>query len=305
MTKLSIVIVSWNTSDLLAACLNSVYAFQPSESFEVWVVDNDSKDNSVQMVRDCFPQVVLIENENNVGFAQANNQAIDLCRGEYVLLLNPDTEVKANALDALVTFLDETPQAGGAGSRLLNPDGSLQRSCHPAPTLKREFWRLFHMDTFRPYGVYDIYSWDTNLSREVDVLQGASLLVRKEILDTIGFLDGDYFMYSEEVDLCFRIQQAGWKLYWVPISEVIHYGGQSTKQVATEMFMQLYLGKLKYFRKHYGRFAGLIYKLILVLAAIARIIFTPIYSLIKPAYRKRIFRLAGQYQRLLVALPRM
>ena len=305
MTKLSIVVVSWNTSDLLSACLNSVYAFKPSSSFEVWVVDNDSSDDSVEVVKNCFPQVKLIENKKNVGFAQANNQAIDLCEGQYVLLLNPDTEVKADAFDTLVAFLDENPHAGAAGSRLLNPDGSLQRSCHPAPTLKREMWRLFHMDNFQAYGTYDFYNWDTEIIREVDVIQGASLLVRKEILDSIGFLDGDYFMYSEEVDLCFRIQKAGWKLYWVPESQVIHYGGQSTKQVATEMFLQLYLGKLKYFRKHYGRFAGFIYKVILVLASVARLIAAPFYSLFRPAYRKRIFKVAGQYQRLLGALPRM
>jgi len=305
MTKLSIVIVSWNTCDLLVACLASVFKYQPAASFEVWVIDNYSSDDSVLMVRDRFPQVRLIENKNNVGFAQANNQAIELCQGQYILLLNPDTEVKENALDALISFLDENPQAGGAGSRLLNPNGTLQRSCHPAPTLKREFWRLFHMDALRLYGTYDMYQWDTALPREVDVLQGASLMVRKEILDAIGFMDGDYFMYSEEVDLCFRIQQAGWKLYWVPVSQVTHYGGQSTKQVQTEMFLQLYLGKLKYFRKHYGRFAGMCYKLLLLWASLIRVIFSPIGLLYKPPMRKRIFVLASQYQRLLGALLRM
>ncbi len=161
------------------------------------------------------------------------------------------------------------------------------------------------MDALRKYGTYDMFKWDTQQPREVDVLQGASLIVRKEILDTIGFLDGDYFIYSEEVDLCFRIQRAGWKLYWVPASQVVHYGGQSTRQVATEMFLQLYLGKLKYFRKHYGRFAGMIYKVILLLAAVFRLLLAPLGWFYKPPQRKRIFVLAGQYQRLLEALPRM
>lgn len=303
--KLSIVIVSWNTKDLLRACLDSVFAHPPAAAFEVWVVDNDSQDGSVAMVREWFPDVKVIENRENVGFAQANNQAIALCRGEYVLLLNPDTEVKPAALTELVTFLDDNPAAGAAGSRLLNPDETLQPSCHPAPTLSRELWRLFHLDEIRPYGRYNMYRWNMTRPREVDVLQGAALAVRKSILDEIGFMDGDYFMYSEEVDLCFRIQRAGWRLYWVPASRVVHYGGQSTRQVAEKMFLQLYLGKLKYFRKHYGRLAGAAYKWILLLASLVRLMLTPFAWLQKPTRRKQNFALARYYQRLLFALPRM
>lgn len=305
MLKLSIVIVSWNTRDLLKACLASIFAHPPQAAFDVWVVDNDSQDGSVAVVREQFPSVKLIENEENVGFAQANNQAITRCQGEYVLLLNPDTEVKPGALTALVTFLDENPAVGAAGSRLLNPDGTLQPSCHPAPTLSRELWRLFHLDAIRPYGRYDMHAWETSRPREVDVLQGAALAIRKNILDEIGFLDGDYFMFSEEVDLCFRIQQAGWPLYWAPASRVIHYGGQSTRQVAEKMFLQLYLGKLKYFRKHHGRLAGTVYKAILLLASLARLAATPFVFLQKPPQRKRNLTLAQYYQRLLWALPRM
>lgn len=302
---LSIVVVSWNTKDLLRACLDSVFAYPPAAPFEVWVVDNDSHDGSVAMVRQRFPQVKLIENKDNVGFAQANNQAIEHCEGEYVLLLNPDTEVKPRALTELVTFLDHNPAAGAAGSRLLNPDGSLQPSCHPAPTLGRELWRLFHLDNVRPFGRYDMHQWDTGQPRDVDVLQGAALAVRKHILDQIGFLDGDYFIYSEEVDLCFRIQRAGWRLYWVPASRVVHYGGQSTRQVAEKMFLQLYLGKLKYFRKHYGRLAGVAYKWILLLASLMRLMLTPFAWLQKPPQRQHNFLLARYYQRLLLSLPRM
>ncbi|MCP5013779.1 MAG: glycosyltransferase family 2 protein, partial [Ketobacter sp.] len=251
-------------------------AYPPQSAFEVVLVDNASADGSADMVREQFPQVRLVESPENVGFAQGNNLAVPLCQGEYVLLLNPDTIVKPGAFDALVEFLDENPEAGSAGSMLLNPDETLQPSCHPAPRLTRELWRLFHLDVVKPYGRYHMHTWSLDTPREVDVVQGASMLVRKEILDRIGFLDGDYFMYSEEVDLCFRLQQAGWKLYWVPQSKVIHYGGQSTKQVATDMFMQLYLGKLKYFRKHYGGGAGIVYKLILAAASLFRLLLTPL-----------------------------
>jgi N-acetylglucosaminyl-diphospho-decaprenol L-rhamnosyltransferase len=303
--KLSIVIISWNTKALLVDCLDSVYQFPPKEEFEVWVVDNDSHDGSPEILKENYPQVHLIENKNNVGFAEANNQAIQYCQGKYILLLNPDTVVHANALESLVKFLDENEDAGAAGSYLLNPDGSLQPSCHPAPTLMREWWRLFHLDRFRLFGSYDMHSWDSNHPRRVDVIQGASFIVRKEIVDKIGFLDGDYFMFSEEVDLCYRLRNAGWEIYWVPQSQVVHYGGQSTRQVASEMFLQLYLGKLKYFRKHYGKGAGVAYKLILLMAAFFRIILTPLAWFEKSENRERLLRLSNHYFLLLRSLPSM
>ena len=239
--KLSIIIVSWNTVDLLAQCLESIYAYPPDGEFEVLVVDNASTDNSVQLVGEQFPQVKLFENKVNVGFAGANNQAIQQSLGSYVLLLNPDTEVKASALEDLLQFMDRHPQAGAVGARILNPDETLQTSCYPTPTLLREFWRLFHLDVFWPYGSYHMADWNLQKSREVDILLGACLLLRRTVLDQIGLMDESYFIYSEEVDLCYRVQQAGWHLYWVPQAQVIHYGGQSTQQVAAEMFMRLYL----------------------------------------------------------------
>ncbi len=303
--KLSIIVVSWNTRQILADCLESVYQYPPQDEFEVILVDNASEDGSAEMVRQQFPQVKLIESPQNVGFAEGNNLAVPLCQGEYVLLLNPDTVVKPKAFDAMIRFLDQHSEAGAVGSMLLNPDGTLQPSCHPAPKLSRELWRLLHLDVLKGYGRYHMHKWPTDAAREVDVVQGASMLVRKSILDKIGFLDGDYFMYSEEVDLCFRLQKAGWKLFWVPQSRVIHYGGQSTKLVATDMFMQLYLGKLKYFRKHYGSRAGFVYKLILLVASLLRLALIPLSWLQRPSTREKSLTLAGHYGRLLKALPTM
>jgi N-acetylglucosaminyl-diphospho-decaprenol L-rhamnosyltransferase len=302
---LSIIIVSWNTETLLAQCLTSLFAHPPTARYEVWVVDNASSDGSAAMVREQFPQVKLLETGENLGFARGNNAAIEWCGGEYVLLLNPDTELLPGALDSLIAFMIEQPDAGAAGSRLLNPDGSLQTSCHPSPTLLREWWYLLHLDALWAYGRYNMAEWDTTEPREVDVLQGASLLLRKSLLDRIGVLDGDYFMYSEEVDLCLRIQRAGWRLYWVPQSQVIHYGGQSTQQAALKMFLQLYASKLRYFRKHHGRFAGFLYKLILAKAALIRLALSPLILLQPAARREQQLTLACYYWRLLVALPRM
>ena len=303
--SLSIIIVSWNTRELLENCLNSILANPPSSPFEIWVVDNASTDDSPRMVREKFPQVHLVENRENMGFARANNQAIRQCSGKYVLLLNPDTLAGAGALQALIDLLDTHPEAGAAGARIINPNGSLQISSHPRPTVSRELWRLFHLDVLSPFAVYPLTKWETAQPQEVDVLMGACLLLRKEVLDKVGLLDEDYFIYSEEVDLCYRIQRAGWHLYWVPTAEVVHFGGQSTQQVPTEMFLHLYQSKIKYFRKHYGWTASQIYKLILRLAALSRLMLAPFVIFENSARRRKHLILVDRYWRLVLALPGM
>ncbi len=298
--KLSIVIVSWNTADILAQCLDSVYAPAPEVSFEVWVVDNASTDGSAVMVQQRYPQVNLLINETNVGFATANNQAIRRCTGDYVLLLNPDTIVHAGALSTLTHFLDQNPAAGACGARLLNPDGSLQLSSYPAPTLGRELLRMFHLDgRIR----YHMDQWDTNKPHMVESLLGACILARRPILESIGFMDETYFMFSEEIDLCYRIRQADWHIYWVPQAQIVHLGGQSTRQVKTEMFLRLYEGKLRYMRKHYGRFQATLYKLVLLVASLARVLLAPIAWLERPPRRDDHLALVGRYWKLVRALP--
>jgi GT2 family glycosyltransferase len=302
--KLSIVIVSWNTRALLVDCLNSL-AEAIAKDVEVLVVDNASDDDSVAVVREKFPWVKLIANRENVGFATGNNQAIRQSTGEYALLLNPDTIVLPGALTTLMAFMDEKPKAGMAGSRVLNPDGTLQTSAYPAPTLFRELWRLFHLDALWPRGVYDMDDWPTDVNRKVDVLLGACILCRRQALDQIGLMDEKYFMYSEEVDLCYRVRQAGWAIYWVPAAKIIHYGGQSTAQVAGEMFLRLYQGKLIYFKKHYGRATTLAYKLVILLTALSRLLLTPLAWLEHPKQRERHLALAGRYWRLVLSLPNL
>lgn len=306
--ELSVVVVSWNICDLLVQCLASLVADAATLScptVEILVVDNASTDGTVARIRQQFPQVCLIENSKNVGFAQANNQGIRQSQGKFVLLLNPDTELKPGALQTMLDFMRANSQVGIVGSRLLNADGSLQTSCYPAPTLRRELWRLFHLDRFYPYGSYHMVDWDMSRPRPVEALLGACLLIRRQVLAEVGLLDEGYFMYSEEIDLCYRVRQAGWLLYWVPEAQIVHYGGQSTQQVATKMFLHLYGSKLRYFRKHYGRFSALLYKFILFTATLARLIVTPLALLEQPAQRRRHLRLAGHYGRLIIALPGM
>jgi N-acetylglucosaminyl-diphospho-decaprenol L-rhamnosyltransferase len=303
--KLSIIIVSWNTCELLKSCLASVeramLPFSPGE-VETFVVDNHSHDGSIAMVRQEFPWVQLLENQENIGFARANNQAIHASTGRYVLLLNPDTVVQPDALYTMVQFMEMHPGAGVTGARLLNPDGTLQPSCERFPSLTRELWRLFHLDTLYPYAACQMDQWPVNKPREVDVVQGACFLVERQVLEQVGLLDTDYFIYSEEVDLCRRIWRSGRQIWWLPQAAVIHYGGQSTQQVAASMFLQLYKNKTLYFRKNHGWFAAQVYKLILLAAAVTRLALSPAAWFEKPPRREKLLALAGNYRLLVRSL---
>ena len=300
---LSVIVVSWNTKELLRSCLRSVYDTATSLQFEVVVVDNGSTDGSPEMVAQEFRQTALIRNAGNRGFAAANNQAILASAGQYVLLLNPDTEVRPGALATLVRFLDDHPEAGAAGSLLLEPDGSMQPSCHPTPTLSRELWRLLHLERLWLYASYPMGSWPRDTPREVDAAQGACLILRRAALTQAGYLDEDYFIYTEEVDLCHRIRRRGWKVYWVPAAEVVHYGGRSTRQVAGPMFLWLYRSKVLFFRKHRGRLAARIYKGVLLLAAVLRLLASPLAYLERSPRRQQHLAVARGYWELVKALP--
>ncbi|MCL4486534.1 MAG: glycosyltransferase family 2 protein [Chloroflexi bacterium] len=309
----SIVVVSWNTRDLLSACLRSVVRPKASASTattvtvstEVLVVDNGSVDGTPESVRRDFPEILLLENEGNPGFARANNQAIQNSHGRYVLLLNPDTEVRPGAIDELVRFMDDHPHAGAAGPLILNPDGTLQQSCYRAPTIFREFWRMFHLDVIRRVSEYAMEKWPHDRAQAVDTVQGACLILRREALERVGLLDERFFIYSEEVDLCRRLGQDGWTIHWVPWARIVHHGGQSTRQVAEAMFLQLYRGKILYFRKHFGESAVRAYKLILLLAAAMRLTSVPLASLVRPSERGQHAVMAQHYRRLIQSLHGM
>jgi N-acetylglucosaminyl-diphospho-decaprenol L-rhamnosyltransferase len=306
MPTVSVVIVSWNTCILLESCLRSLYnslqKLRP-EDLEVWVVDNASTDGSLEMIAEKFSQVRPVSNPENVGFAAGNNQAIRSSQGDYILLLNPDTEVLPGAIDTLLDFMEVKPIAGAAGALLLNPDHSLQTSCYPFPTLGGELWRLLHLDRVYTYGVYDMQAWPQNTFRAVDDIQGACLMLRRQTLDRTGLMDESYFMYTEEVDLCYRIKQQGWENYWVPQAKVVHFGGQSTSQVAQKMFLCLYQSKLQFFRKHYGRRAALGYKMILLLVSLLRLLAVPFALIESREKRQQHFDLAKNYRMLLGAIP--
>jgi GT2 family glycosyltransferase len=305
---LSILIVSWNTRDLLQECLGSVQAELerfPGLTSEVIVVDNASADGSFEMVSRKFPWVVAIKNNDNVGFAQASIQGYQASHGQKILLLNPDTWVKPAALNTLVEFMDSHPKAGAVGARLLNPDGSLQQSCYPLPSLGREFWRLFHLDALYAFGRYAMERWDTQTPREIGLATGACLLLRRAALDEVGFLDPDYFMYMEEADLCYRLHRRGWLMFYQPQAVVVHFQGQSTRQAALKMFLLLYQTKILFFRKHTSRLAVALYKWIIFAAALGRLAGLAFNPFLKPSQRKAGRELALNYWALIKTLPSM
>jgi GT2 family glycosyltransferase len=265
------------------------------------VVDNASGDGSAAVVCQRFPWVTLIENRENVGFARANNQGIALAHGRYLLLLNPDTDVRPGALDALVDFMNAHGRAAACGARLLNGDGSLQASCHPMLTPGREFWRLLFLERFWPRATYPMHRWDTVTPHRVEVIKGACLLVRREALDQVGVLDETFYIYTEEVDLCYRLAGAGWELWYVPAAEVVHYGEASSKQVREEMYLQLYRSKLQFYRKFGGERRARLAKTLFMLTYGPRLLAAQAGSPFSTALRRQ----AGLTRRLLAALPRM
>lgn len=304
-TAVSVIIVTWNTRGLLLDCLSALYEQSFTQSWDVWVVDNASTDNTPAAVRRQYPQVNLIECSENKGFASGNNLALHHAKGKYALLLNPDTRVSPGAIQELFDFIETHPQAGAAGPYLLNPDQTLQQSCYPFPTLSREFWRLFHLDFLVPSAVYLMPRWDPTQPRLVDTLQGACLILRTEALNQVGLFDPNFFMYTEEIDLCYRLNEAGWQRFWVPTARVVHYGGQSTRQVAPHMFISLYQTKVQFFRKHSGVWAASVYKIILACASLARIVLTPLACFQTPPARARSLTLARRYLALLARLSKM
>jgi N-acetylglucosaminyl-diphospho-decaprenol L-rhamnosyltransferase len=300
---LSIIIVSWNTRQDLLDCLASIMANPPGGPFEVLVFDNNSRDGSAEAVAAEYPQVRLLASPDNLGFARANNQAATLAQGQYWLLLNPDTLVHPSAIDRLVEHLAAHPGAAGVGPRLVNPDGSLQLSIYYRPTLLREWWRLFHLDRFYSLSGYPASALAAPVTRHVEMLDGACLLLRRQAIEPLGLFDEDYFIYSEEDDLCDRLGQAGWELHWLPQAVITHKAGQSTRQVADAMFVELYRNKTKFFRKRRGWLSSQLYKLILLQAALVRYLSARALQRLRQRRSEQLRDMARRYRLLISVLP--
>lgn len=255
--KLSVVIVNYNVAAFLEQALASAQKAMRNIDGEIFVVDNNSADNSVAMVRSKFPDVHLIENHDNVGFARANNQAIRISKGEYVLLLNPDTVVEEDTFEKCIAFMDAHPQGGGLGVKMVDGNGRfLPESKRGIPYPSSAFYKLFGLSKLFPkstkFGAYHATYIGEDETAEVEVLSGAFMLLRKEALDKVGLLDEDYFMYGEDIDLSYRILKGGYKNYYFPETRIIHYKGESTKKGSLNYVYVFYKAMQIFAQKHFS-----------------------------------------------------
>ena len=267
--KLSIIIVSFNTLEMLSECLTSILeSTDPTFEYEVFVVDNNSVDGSAEMVCELFPWVHLIANSENRGFAAANNQAIAKSQGRYVMLLNSDTVMLTDTLTGIVAFMDAHLRVGAVGCKLLNTDESLQPSVTTFPNPLKDALgiglkgtvlknnpatraRLAHVAKL--FGVQISRFDDHATTKEIDFPRGACLTVRREVVEQVGLLDEGYFFTGEEMDWCYRMKQQGWRVYYYPEATVIHHDHGASKQMMGKVFVQTRKSALRFYEKHYGR----------------------------------------------------
>jgi GT2 family glycosyltransferase len=269
MTDLSIALVNWNNRDYLEQCLESIEAAQLPYSYEIVVADNGSTDGSSQMLAERFPYVKIVQNEGNVGVARGNNQCIQNSSGRHIYILNNDTVVNRESIEAMVRFLDEHPEAGAVGGNLHNPDGTFQSGFFSFPTLLEEFLIVSHIG-IRLNTYFPSYNGTYPTLREVDWISSASIVVRRSAIEAIGLIDEDYFIYSDETDWQYRLWQAGWKVYYLPQVTTVHYGGGSF-QPAGKRYTLVYRGRMLFARKHYSRLYCILQRVMFAGAALGRL----------------------------------
>jgi GT2 family glycosyltransferase len=256
--KLSVIIVNYNVKYFLEQCLFSVRKALKGIQAEVFVVDNNSVDGSVEMVKEKFPEFICIDNKDNLGFSKANNQAIRLSKGEYVLLLNPDTLIEEDTLQKVCGFMDSHPDAGGLGVKMVDGKGKfLPESKRGLPTPAVAFYKIFGFSRIFPkskiFGKYHLGFLDREKTHEIEILSGAFMLMRKSVLDKTGLLDETFFMYGEDIDLSYRIIKAGYKNYYFPETRIIHYKGESTKKSSVNYVLVFYNAMVIFAKKHFSQ----------------------------------------------------
>ncbi len=302
MIDLSIVIVSFNTRDMLKDCLQSLEAVR-CESVEVFVVDNASGDGSPEMVKELFPWVTLIENSQNLGFAPANNQAILKSSGRYVMLLNSDTVMLRETPDSIIAFMDEESSAGIVGCKLLNTDGTLQPSTTSFPNVIKDSVGLLLKGNFlknTPRARYWLSKIGKLLGqqasrfddhaeiKEIDYPRGACFTIRRQVIGQIGVLDEDYFFTGEELDYCYRAKQKGWKVYYYPEVAVIHHDHGASKRVMGKVLVQTRKSALIFYQKHYSKMTTILMTAGVTVALLLSIFFKFIALLFKPKDAQKI-----------------
>jgi GT2 family glycosyltransferase len=272
----SVIIVNWNTRQLLLDCLKSLKEFTENISYEIIVVDNHSSDDSVEMVAAQFPDVKLIVNDDNLGFAAANNKGIEASEGRYVLLLNSDTLVHTGSIEKNVVYADENPKAALFGCRVVDSHDKVCMTCFGFPTLLSLFFSMTGLEQVfkmnRLFGRERMRWWPRDTFRKVDVVTGMYMFVRKTAIDEVGMMDDSFFFYYEETDWCYRFSNAGWKALFNPEAVIVHVGGggQSSVNAAVKMFVQMQKSCLIYFSKHKGPLKTFIARMLLAVGFAGR-----------------------------------
>ena len=282
---LSIVIVNYNVRYFLEQCINSVKIASKNLKIEIFVVDNNSTDGSSKMIKEKFPYCKLIQNKVNVGFSKANNQAIRQSKGKYILLLNPDTIIEEDTLIKCINFMDKKNDAGSLGVKMIDGNGKfLPESKRSFPTPIVAFYKIFGLSSLFPqskkFGTYHLSFLDKEKIHEVDVLSGAFLLIKKNVLNKIGLLDEDFFMYGEDIDISYRIQKAGFKNYYFPKTKIIHYKGESTKKSSVNYVFIFYKAMIIFAKKHFKKNNAFLFSFLINIA----IYFRATLSIIKRVF---------------------
>ncbi|CAH1223426.1 MULTISPECIES: glycosyltransferase family 2 protein [unclassified Paenibacillus] len=254
----SIIIVNYNTRQLTLDCLESVYASRTAYHYEIIVIDNASHDGSVEAIRTAYPEVLMIANGDNTGFAVANNQGMKVARGRYILLLNSDTVVQPDTLEVMIGFMDRRPEMGASGCKVILPDGSLDKACKRGfPTPSASFYYAFGLSRLFPdrpkFNQYQLGHLSPDDEYPIDCLVGAFMLVRREVVEQVGGLDETFFMYGEDVDWCYRIKEAGWGIYYYPRTYIVHYKGASARRKPMKIVYEFHRAMWVFHRKHYAK----------------------------------------------------
>lgn len=286
MIDVSVIIVNWNTRHYVLDCIRSLLAYQGQYKLEIIVVDNASEDDSAAAIKAQFPQVVVIENPDNRGFARANNQGIAIARGRYVSLVNSDILFLEDTFTLMLHYMDQNPDVGVLGPKLLWQDQTLQGSCRKSPSIWNTLCPAIGLTALFPRisffsGEHMIGYFAHDRIIDVDVLVGAFMMIRRSTLEQVGGMDEQYFMYCEEVDWCKRFVEAGWKIRFFPETKVIHYGGGSSASEPVRFFKEFCLSNLRYWNKHHARPLVISYRLVMILRYLIRLPFWSILSSVR------------------------
>lgn len=275
---LSIIIVNWHSAQYATKCIASIYAATHNLKFEILVVDNASSDDSCDVLEQTFPAIKLIRSPENIGFARANNLGFIHSSGRVLLFLNPDTELAGPAINFMVASLESSPAIGIMGCKLLNSDGSVQTSCiQPIPTVLNQVadveWLKRRCPKLKLWGMAPLFAEDRDTPAEVEAVSGACLMVRREAFERVAFFDADYFMYMEDLDLCYKVREAGWKVCYAGRAKAIHHGGQSTKRAKENRFADVLVRECiwKFLRKTRGSSYAQFYRACMFGTAIVRL----------------------------------